>query len=133
MTGEENFGKLLRFMNPRLGENEFVFCSFTGSDFGEYSYLSPEAAVLEDEGISLVVLRDKADKYDLKYDTVFKKITLSVHSGLDAVGLTATVSGKLSEKDIPANMIAGFYHDHIFVPVQRAEEAMAVLKKIKPV
>lgn len=131
MPGEESLEKLLSFMNPRLDENEFVFCSFNGSDFGEYTYLLPTAAVLEDEGISLVVSKDKADKHNLKYGTVFKKITLTVHSSLDAVGLTAIVSGKLSEKGIPANMTTGLYHDHIFVPVQRAEEALDVLSKIK--
>jgi len=111
--------------------NLFFVHSKGGGDFHAYAYLSPEAAIIEDEGISLVIPKGTADKYGLKYDTVFKKITLSVYSSLDSVGLTAAVSGKLAEKGIPANMIAGFYHDHIFVPVQRAEEALGVLSKIK--
>ncbi|HCW93382.1 ACT domain-containing protein [Flexistipes sinusarabici] len=131
MPGEKSLEKLLRFMNPSLGENEFIFCSLSGSGLSEYSYLSPEAAVLEEEGISLVISKNKADEHNLKYDTVFKKITLNVHSGLDAVGLTAIVSGKLYKENIPANMTAGFFHDHIFVPAQRAEEAMEALSKIK--
>lgn len=131
LPDKESLEKLLHLLNPRMCKDEFVFCSFNGTDFSKYAYLSPEAAIIEDEGISLVVSKEKAAKYGLKYDTIFKKITLAVHSSLDAVGLTAAVSGKLAEKGIPANMIAGFHHDHIFVPLQRAEEALGVLSKIK--
>ncbi|WP_052297459.1 ACT domain-containing protein [Flexistipes sinusarabici] len=72
MPGEKSLEKLLRFMNPSLGENEFIFCSLSGSGLSEYSYLSPEAAVLEEEGISLVISKNKADEHNLKYDTVLR-------------------------------------------------------------
>lgn len=58
---------------------------------------------------------------------MFKGITLTIHSSLDAVGLTAAVSTKLAEKDISANVIAAYYHDHIFVQSEKAELAMEAL------
>ncbi|MCH9673679.1 MAG: ACT domain-containing protein, partial [Gammaproteobacteria bacterium] len=63
-------------------------------------------------------------------ESIFKRITLTVHSSLDAVGLTAAVSTKLAEHDISANIVAGYYHDHIFVQTQRATHAMAALREL---
>ena len=55
-------------------------------------------------------------------------ITLNVHSALDAVGFLAAVATALSERGIGVNPVAGYYHDHLFIPADRAEEAMAVLE-----
>ena len=49
---------------------------------------------------------------------------------LDAVGLTAAVSGKLAERGLAVNVVAGFYHDHLFVPQDRVQEAVAALRKL---
>jgi hypothetical protein len=61
---------------------------------------------------------------------VFRGITLNVHSGLDAVGLTAALSSKLAEHGISANVIAGYFHDHIFVQNEHAEKAIAALNEL---
>nr|WP_275889019.1 ACT domain-containing protein [Desulforhopalus vacuolatus] len=65
----------------------------------------------------------------MKYEGVFKGITLTVHSSLEAVGLTAAISSKLAEKGISANVIAAYYHDHIFVQTEKAEMAMEALNE----
>lgn len=132
MTGVKKLTKLLHSLNPQLDESEFVFCSFPYADIEEFWHLSPVAFVSEYEGFTFVIYRQTADSHGFKYEKVFKRITLAVHSSLEAVGFTAAVSGALAENGIVANIIAGFYHDHIFVSVERAEEALNILNKIKP-
>ena len=127
MTGETDLGVMLQTMSPVLNADEFVFCSFPGSHYGDHSNLSPVAAVAEPEGLTLVLPRSQADEHGLSYDAVFKCITLMVHSSLEAVGLTAAVSTCLASAGISANMIAGFYHDHVYVDEADALQAMQVL------
>lgn len=79
--------------------------------------------------MTLILLKETAVKYGLTFDSVFGCITLTVHSSLDAVGLTAAVSKKLSDRKISANIVAGFYHDHIFVPAEKADLALKALSE----
>ena len=115
MDGEKDLEKLLAGCSPVLSASEFVFVSFPSSRYGDHSELSPIAFIVEDEGATLVVPRSEADARQIGYESVFKRITLNIHSSLDAVGLTAAVSTALSDHGISANVIAGFFHDHIFV------------------
>ena len=74
-----------------------------------------------------MIPKEKADEKGLQYSCVLKGITLSVNSNLEAVGFTAEISRRLAEAEIPANVIAGHYHDHVFVPTDQAEEALELL------
>ena len=130
MAGEEDLSRLLRTMSPTLIAGEFVFCSFADARYGDYPDLEPIAAVTEREGITLVIPRSKADENGPEYDSVFRCITLTVHSSLDAVGLTAAVSSKLAEHGISANVIAGHFHDHIFVSAELATTALEALDEL---
>ena len=114
-------------MSPELIDREFVFCSFENGRYGEHARLEPIASFVEREGLTLVISRAKADEHDLAYESVFRGITLKVHSSLEAVGLTAAFSNKLAEHGISANVIAGYFHDHIFVQSEQADRAMAAL------
>ena len=88
------------------------------------------ATFREDEGVSAIV--PTAIAHDLGIDGPdFARITLKVHSDLEGVGLTAAVSGALAEAGIACNMVAAFHHDHAFVPSQRGEEALAVLRALQ--
>ena len=127
MAGEKQLSRLLRDLSPILLEGEFVFCSFAGAVYGDYAELDPVAAVREAEGLTLVIPKSAADSRGLDYDGVFRAITLGVHSSLDAVGLTAAFAGMLTDHGISANVIAGYYHDHIFVPAADADRAVAAL------
>ncbi|MEX0306894.1 MAG: ACT domain-containing protein [Ruegeria sp.] len=81
------------------------------------------ASYIEAEGLSLIVPIEAAPS-----DAVgMRCITLQVHSSLEGVGLTAAVSAALAQNDIPANMVAGYHHDHVYVPCDMAEEALAIL------
>lgn len=130
MRGEKNLDKLLRAMSPELITGDFVFCSFAKAHYGDHADLAPIAAVSESEGLTLVIPKSKADEHQLKYDSVFKGITLNVHSSLDAVGLTAAFASKLTEHGIGANVIAGYFHDHIFVQNELAEKAIAAINEL---
>ena len=92
--------------------------------------LNPIVSVEEEEGLTLIITRSEADERSIDYDSVMKKITLKVHSSLEAVGLTAAFASVLGEHNIIANVVAGFYHDHIFVQSDRADAAMAALKTL---
>lgn len=130
MTGEKNLEKLLSAMSPAIRAGEFVFCSFEKARYGDHSELEPIAAFTEREGLTLVIPKSKADEHGIKYESVFSCITLTVHSSLDAVGLTAAFSNKLAEHGISANVMAGYFHDHIFVQNELAEKAIAAISEL---
>lgn len=129
MTGEQHLATLLSSLSPELLDREYVFCTFPNARYGDYPALEPFASVSEPEGLTLIIPRIQADDRGLRYGSVFKRITLRVHSSLDAVGLTAAFSNKLAEHGISANVVAGYYHDHIFVHRDHAERAMAALEE----
>ena len=129
MHGETNLENLLSSMSPSLMQGEFVFCSFDNAQYGEHAHLDPIAVIKESEGLTFVISKQKADEYAIAYASTFKGITLEVHSSLEAVGLTAAFSRKLTDHGISANVIAGYYHDHIFVQSDMATLAMLALKE----
>ena len=120
-------------LSPKLLDDEYVFCSVENAHYGDLKELNPLSSFCEAEGLTLVVPKSKADEYGLRYGSVFKCITLTVHSSLDAVGLTGAVSTKLTEHGISANVIAACYHDHIFVQAEHAEQALVVLSEFTQV
>ncbi len=131
MAGETDLEKLLALLQPRLLEGYYVFCPADDNTMPSLDSLQPLATYREDEGLSLLLLQQDADRAGLPYDSVFRGITLSVHSSLDSVGLTAAVAGKLAAHGISANVIAAYYHDHVFVPAQRAELALKLLTELE--
>lgn len=130
MSGETRLDQLLKSMQPVASEEEYVFLSIEAACYGDYASLNPWATVQETEGMTLVVLRRDADAQDLAYESVFRRITLNVHSSLEAVGLTAAFAAKLGEHGISANVIAGFFHDHIFVQASLTAQAMSALQEL---
>lgn len=58
-------------------------------------------------------------------------ITLTVSSDLAAVGLTAAVARALTDAGISCNVVAAAHHDHLFVPVERAGDAIAALRGLQ--
>lgn len=130
MSGETDLEALLARMSPRLLDGEFVFLSFADGAYGDRAELEPVAAVREDEGLTLIVPRHLADAHGLAYESVFRAITLQVHSSLDAVGLTAAFAARLAERGISANVVAGFYHDHVYVQRDAAAGALEALESL---
>jgi uncharacterized protein len=128
-AGETDLRRLIESMEPELDEAEYVFA--TAGDRPEaLASLDPWAVVKEREGTTLVLERPRAAAAGLPGAPSFRRITLNVHSSLEAVGLTAAVSAALARAGISANVIAAFYHDHVFVPASRAEEALEILRDL---
>ncbi|TMO57988.1 ACT domain-containing protein [Pseudoalteromonas phenolica] len=128
MSGIIELETLLQSMSPELKADEFVFCTVKNS-LSEVVPLQPIATFMEQEGLTVIVEKQQAEQSNLEFDGVFKLITLTVHSSLDAVGLTAAVATKLAEHGISANVVAAFFHDHIFVQTDKAEQAMTALRE----
>ena len=127
MTGDVNLQTLLASIHPVVREGEYVYALWP---HGKPLVAGIEAAVREAEGLTVVLPRDEADRLGLAYDFVAAWITLQVHSELEAVGLTAAVGKALTEARISCNVLAGFHHDHLLVPVADAARAVEVLTEL---
>lgn len=128
MAAETELQALLKNMQPVLDGREFVFCTIPVGDIPEG--LPTVCTCHEAEGLTLVVERLQAEAHGLLGSYPCRMLTLNVHSALEAVGFLAAVLAALAAHGISANAVAGFYHDHLFVPVARAEKAVAVLQEM---
>lgn len=123
--------EMLAHLAPSLQEGEYVFCSVE-DDGANCAHLHPLAMFREPEGISLILDARLAQEHRLPVISGrMRCITLEVHSSLDGVGLTASVSSALAEAGIPSNVVAAFHHDHVFVPAAMAERALDILHKLQ--
>lgn len=129
MAGITDLQALLHSMEPVLKPEEYVFITLPDVGLRDISEFRPISVFHEEEGFSLIINRKTAEENGVAYDSVFRLISLHVHSSLDAVGLTAAFSTALAEQGISANVVAAYYHDHIFVPADKAERAMSVTEK----
>jgi uncharacterized protein len=102
------------------------------SDVEIPSDVSVAATVVEEEGTTTVLSVADAARMGIRPDFVAAWLTLDVTSALDGVGLTAAVAGALAAENIPCNVLAAYHHDHLLVPVDQAERAMAVLDGLGP-
>ena len=127
MSGETDLNILLESLEPSLNLGSYVFISL--KDINEILREDILFEFKEAEGITILLSKDKADKYNLDYEFVASWITLKVHSALDAVGLTAAVSSALTKHNISCNVVAAYYHDHIFVSKKDTKKAMEVLSE----
>ena len=128
MSGETDLMKLLQSMQPERNTGEYVFCVLDSPK--RLAEMTPLGFFLEKEGMTAILPRADADQAGLSYAGTFAWITLTVHSSLEAVGLTAAVARALTEADISCNVVAAFYHDHLFVPVADAERALDALRTL---
>jgi len=128
MNGEKNLDTLLKKLQPKLNSGDFVFCTVASID-----EIGMEALLLifkEAEGTTVIITKETADNLKLNYSFVASWITLKIHSSLEAVGLTAAFLTALTTNGISCNVVAAFYHDHIFVDKKDAAKAMAVLQQL---
>jgi hypothetical protein len=127
MEGEKNLEKLLKTMKPSLNEGDYVFCVI--NDITTIGSSDIIMFFREQEGFTVIIKKELADSLKLEYSFVASWITLTVHSSLEAVGLTAAFSKALSQEGISCNVVAAFYHDHIFVGKNDTDKAMIILNR----
>jgi len=125
MAGETNLSALIKGMTPQLNDGDYVFVTI--KDVSSIDRKHTICEFKEQEGTTLVIAKEKADKLNLSYDYIASWITLMIHSSLDAVGLTAAFATALAKHKMSCNVVAGYYHDHIFVDKKDAEKAIGVL------
>lgn len=122
VPGLTNLSELIASLSVRRRPGRFVVTTHA-VDPGVVA----AARVVEDEGVTLIVEADAAAALGWEHEGVFAWLTLGVHSALGAVGLTAVVAEALASRGIACNVLAGFFHDHLLVPEERADEAVATL------
>ena len=127
VDGENNLRKLVKSLNPKLNDGEYVFT--TVNDIESLDIKEVICTFREEEGITLVLKKIKADQLGLKYYFIASWITLKIHSSLNAVGLTSIFQLNLP-KIKSCNIIAGYYHDHVFVPIKDSLRALNILRNL---
>jgi hypothetical protein len=105
-----------------------VYCSFP--DFRLPPGLEPICTFREAEGLTAIVEQAAADRVEVPHVFKARMITLTVHSSLEAIGLLASVATSLAAAGIPCNAVAAYHHDHLFVPIELADQALSVLHGI---
>ena len=129
MSGETNLSILIRTMRPELQPGVFIFATVPDGTAIPAS-LTPLMIFRETEGITLILTREAAEAAGLAVTFRCRMITLAVHSSLEAVGFLATITQALADAGIAVNPVSAFHHDHLFVPEDRAEEALIILERL---
>lgn len=125
-AGETNLNKLLKTLRPKLNAGEYVYCLV--DDLQRVPLQETLFFFREQEGHTIIVSRETAERYKLAYTYIASWITLTVHSSLEAVGLTAVFSKALADTGISCNVVAAYHHDHLFVSSSDATKALKVLE-----
>lgn len=128
MSGERDLQTLLSSLTISIADEIFVFATIPPQQI--IPELVPQMRFEEAEGTTLIITKAQAEQHGLAYEFASTMITLAIHSSLEAVGFMAHISARLAEAGISCNPVAGFYHDHLFVPVDKTDAAKSVLLKI---
>ena len=129
MSGEpiRDLHTLLAQISPALDPREYVFVTSTAPH--DAAAQVARLTFHEDEGVTYVLERARAETLGLAYAFPCKQITLQVTSALDAIGFVAAVATTLARNGIASNVVSAYHHDHLFVPAERADEALAILRE----
>lgn len=129
MSGEKDLALLLQNMEPVLNSGDYVFCTVENlnqiPDLEKLLFFFREA-----EAMTVVLEKSVADEWNFEYTYISSWITLNIHSSLEAVGLTAAFANALKHENISCNVVAAYFHDHIFVGKEDAGKAMEALRKM---
>ncbi len=121
--GERDLGRLLAGLAPVVRPVPYVVVETEAE-------IPAAAIIIEDEATTRVVEQSVADAHSLSYEFVAAWMTCTIESDLEAVGMTAAISRALADANISCNVLAGSRHDHLLVPWQRRDDAVAVLSAL---
>lgn len=119
----------LSHLSPKLHEGTYVFTSVPIDT--DINSLTVVASMHEAEGLTVVLPEQQAIQQGFPIQFRCSWITLGMESALESVGLTAAFARALADKSIPCNVVAGTYHDHLFVPLDRADDALQCLRELQ--
>ena len=128
-TPVSDLAELLATMAPALNAGTWAWCALPAD--ASLDGVDPVATMREAEGRTVVVAEGDAAAHGWQVAFRAAWITLRVHSDLAAVGLTAAFARALGDAGISCNVIAGVHHDHLFVPVDRADDALRALRELQ--
>lgn len=129
MPGETNLTRLLGSMKPRMREGVYVFAAIPPGQAIPVT-VDPVMVFREDEGRTAILAEQEASEAGIEAVFRCRMITLEIHSSLEAVGFLAVITARLAAADMGVNPVSAFHHDHLFVPADRAEEAIAILERL---
>lgn len=128
MSGETSLNELLKTLTAQLVEGVYVFATLPDGSVPEN--IAARMVFREAEGTTLILRKSEAETFALDYEFPCRMITLNVHSSLEAVGFIARIAKELTKHDMGVNPVSGFFHDHLFVPDGREQDAMRILEQI---
>lgn len=128
MPGATDLSTLLKTMSPELSDESFVFVSLDPDKVPQG--LQAEGSFREAEGLTLICELNEARKHSLCYQGTYRRITLQVHSSLEAVGFLSHIARELTAASISCNVVSAYYHDHLFVLESAADKALQVLRNL---
>ena len=118
-------------MNPALDSVEYAFCAASDAETIAKAQTHALCLFREHEATSLILPCARAGALGFDMSLPMRRIVLEVNSALDGVGLTAAAASALAAAAIPCNFVAAYRHDHVFVPAELAERALAILKRLQ--
>lgn len=128
MSGEISLNKLLTTLSVQLVDGVYVFVTLPDNSVPEN--IAARMVFREAEGTTLIILKAEAEAFGLAYEFPCRMITLNVHSSLEAVGFIARIATELARHEMGVNPVSGFFHDHLFVPDGREQDALRILEEI---
>ena len=128
MSGETDLSELLKTLSVKIADDVYVFATIP--DGSTPPDLTPRMLFQEAEGTTLILRKTDADAHGITYEFPCRMITLNVHSSLEAVGFIAHIATELAKHGMGVNPVAGFFHDHLFIPEGREQDALRVLEQI---
>lgn len=128
-VGEQELDILLASMNPTIHPDTFVFITLPKSEKAAPPSLQPQVMVFQEaEGLTVITSKLAAEEMGLDYAFPCRMITLNIHSSLDAVGFLARILDTLKNLGIGVNPVSGFFHDHLFVPINKEKQVLEALR-----
>jgi hypothetical protein len=130
VVAETDLKTLLKNLTPVASKEDYVFTTLPQAKVRSELITAAKGVFQESEGTTLIISAAEAQRFVLPFEGRFRCITCEVHSSLDAVGMTAAMSRALGDAGISANVVAAYYHDHIFVPADKVDLAVQVLQQL---
>ena len=127
--GKQKLELIISKLEPTLYKEPYVFTQAKDKLIANVQHIF--ALVREKEGTTLVMTQNQADQEQLRYTFLVARISLSIATELELVGLTALFSNVLAKAGISCNVIAGYHHDHLFVPFEHGEQALTLVQSLQ--